>query len=97
MDVKACKFCLTFIYKHTHTVKTEFLLLRQKCIFLSTSCTQNCPESKRLKFEKLMYLYLKYMLFLKVSQHVLIFETQLFSKVSRHTLIFETTCYSNVI
>ena len=73
-----------------------FLFLRQKCLFLSTSCTQNCPESKILKSENLMYLYLKCVFFLKVSQH-LISRTQLFSKVSRRVLIFKTICYSNVI
>ena len=85
--------------RHTskYTVRTGFLLMSQKSLFLITSSTQNNPETKRLKFEKLMCLYLKCMLFLKVSQHVLIFETQLFSIVSHHVLIFETTCYSNVI
>ena len=80
-----------------YTVKTGFLLLRHKSLFLSTSFTQNCPETKRLIFEKLKYLYLKCMLFLKVSQHALIFETLLFLKVSRLILTFETTYYSNVI
>ena len=80
-----------------HTVRAGFLLINQKRLFLSTLCNQNCPETKSLQFEKLMYLYLKFVLFLKVSQHILIFETQLFTKVSRHVLIFETAYYSNVI
>ena len=74
---------------YIHTVRAGFLLMSQKRLFLSTSCTQNCPETKRLKFEKLKYLYLKCVLFLKVSQHALIFETQLFLKASRLILTFE--------
>ena len=77
-----------------YTVRTGFFLMS---LFLSTSCTQNCPETKRLKLEKLMYIYLKCMLFLKMSQHALIFESQFFSKVSRYILIFEAKYYSNVI
>ena len=80
-----------------NTVKSGFLFLRQKRLSLGTSCTQNYPESKRLKFDKLVYLYLKCILFLKVNQHVLIFETQFFSKMSRHILIFEATCFSKLV
>ena len=86
-----------FRYSNLYTVRTGFILMSQKSLFLSTSCTQNCPEAKRLKFEKLMYLYLKCMLFLKVSQFALIFEKQLILKVSQLILIFEKTYYSNVI
>ena len=69
-----------FRYSNLYTVRTGFILMSQKSLFLSTSCTQNCPEAKRLKFEKLKYLYLKFMFFFKVSQHVLIFETLLKSE-----------------
>ena len=48
------------------TVKTGFLFLRQKRLFLSTSCTQNFPETKRLKFE------------MQSDRQVLIFETTCF-------------------
>ena len=65
--------------------------MSQKRLFLSTSCTQNCPETKRLKFEKLMYLYLKCMLFLKVSQHALIFETTLLKSESAYTHFWNNT------
>ena len=95
--VSPFKFFKLILFLYNHTVKTGFLLMSQKSLFLSTSCTQNCPETKRLKFEKPMFLYLKCMLFLKVSQHALIFETLLFLKMSRLILIFEITYYSNVI
>ena len=37
-----------------YTVRTGFLLMSQKRLFLNTSGTQNCLETKRLKFEKLI-------------------------------------------
>ena len=92
------KFCHVSTYvKYFYTVRNGLILMSQKSLFLSTSCTQKCRKTKRLKFEKQMYLYLKCMLFLKVSQHALILETQLFLKVCRHMVIFEKTCYSNMI
>ena len=66
--------------------------MSQKSLLLSTSCTQNCPETEKLKLEKMMHL--KRMLFLKVSQHTLIFATQLFSKVSRLLPFVGSKCYN---
>ena len=74
----------------TFTVRIGFLFLRQKTLIFKHIMYQNCPETKRFKFEKLMRLYLKCMILLKVSQHALIFETQLFLKVILLMLIFET-------
>ena len=41
----------------SHTVKTGFLILRQKRLFLGTSWAQNYLDSKRLKFQKSVSTY----------------------------------------
>ena len=46
-----------------YTVRTGFLLMSQKRLFLNTSCTQTAPRQNDLNLKIWMYLYLKCMLF----------------------------------